>query len=157
MKITLIVVGKTKSREIRHLCEDYFERIKRYVLFEKIEIPDIKNTKNFSETEMQKQEGSLILKKIEDSDYIFLLDEKGKSYPSLDFAKHLQKRMNAAPKRIVFIIGGAYGFDEKIYARANEKLALSKMTFSHQIIRAIFAEQLYRAFSILNNEPYHHQ
>lgn len=118
---------------------------------------DLKKTKNLSETEVKKKEAELILREVLPGDHIVLLDDKGKDYTSLKFADHLQQIMNRGVKRIVFIVGGPYGFDTSVYQKANEKLSLSKMTFSHQIIRAIFAEQLYRAFAILNNEPYHHE
>lgn len=157
MKIVFLQTGKTKSRPVETLAADYYKRLKRYTSFEEQVIPDLKNTKNKNEDEVCRQEGALILKEVQPSDHLVLLDEKGKRYTSLKFADHLQKVMNRGVRRLVFVIGGPYGFSEEVYQRADEKLSLSDMTFSHQIIRAIFAEQLYRAFSILNNDPYHHQ
>lgn len=157
MKIVVIETGKTKVPEVDSLSETYFKRVNRFTSFQRITVPDLRNTKNKSEDEICREEAALIQKELQPGDHIILLDEKGKSFTSLKFAAHLQKIMNAGPKRLVFVIGGAYGFDSSIYNISNEKIALSAMTFSHQIIRAIFAEQLYRAFSILNNQPYHHQ
>lgn len=139
------------------LADEYYKRLRRYIPFEAIEIPDLKNTKNMSQDEVCRQEGQLILKYKQAGDHFILLDENGSSYNSLSFADHLQKVMNRGVRRLVFVIGGPYGFSEELYQQADEKLSLSEMTFSHQIIRAIFAEQLYRGFSILNNDPYHHQ
>lgn len=157
MTIDLIVVGKTDSAEVNSLVEMYLKRINFYTKFSVVTIPDLRNTKNISAPAQKKQEGDMLMKQIADSDYLVLLDEKGREYRSVDFAAWLQKRMNSGVKRLVFIIGGAYGFSEEIYRRANDAISLSKMTFSHQIVRAIFTEQLYRGFSILNNEPYHHE
>ena len=157
MKIILIETGKTKDSCIQKLAADYFNRINHYINFEVKTLPDLKNTKNMSSDEVKRKEGELILKGIQNSDYLMLLDENGKTYSSLAFADHLQSILNMGLKQLVFVIGGAYGFDPSVYDRANAKLSLSKMTFSHQIIRPIFAEQLYRAFTILKNEPYHHE
>lgn len=157
LKIVFLQTGKTKTKEILALEKEYSKRINRYLKFETIVVPDLKNTKNLPEDVVKKKEGELILKELQSGDFVVLLDDKGKQFTSLKFANHLQKIMNRGLKRLVFVIGGAYGFDEQVYAIAHEKLSLSLMTFSHQIIRAIFAEQLYRGFAILNNEPYHHE
>ena len=135
----------------------YTKRINFYNRFNITYIPDIKNSKNLSESQQKAAEGEAILRLIDDSDRVVLLDEKGSEFRSVEYADWLQKRMNSGIKRLVFVIGGPYGFSPEVYSRANEKISLSKMTFSHQIIRAIFAEQLYRAFSILHNSPYHHE
>lgn len=156
MNIDLIVVGKTDLTEVSVLVELYLKRINYYTKFSIITIPDLKNTKNISTESQKKQEGSLLMRQFLDSDYIVLLDENGRQHTSIEFASWIQKRMNSGVKRLCFVIGGAYGFSQEVYDRADETISLSKMTFSHQIIRAIFAEQLYRSFTILNNEPYHH-
>lgn len=157
MKIILLETGKTKDNCVNNLAQDYYSRIKHYASFEIKTIPDLKNTRNMSEDDVKRKEAELILKSVQNSDYLMLLDENGKTYSSIAFSNQLQSIMNQGLKRLIFIIGGPYGFDESVYKRANGKLSLSKMTFSHQIIRPIFAEQLYRAFTILKNEPYHHQ
>lgn len=120
-------------------------------------VPDLKNRKNLSEKEQKTEEGNMILKTLQSSDYIVLLDDKGKQYSSVELARFMEKKMHSVPKRLVFVIGGPYGFSSEIYERANEKLSLSKLTFTHQMVRVVFAEQLYRAMTILNNEPYHHE
>lgn len=157
MNIELIVVGKTDSREVGALVEEYKGRIGHYTRFGITIIPDVKNTRSMSEAEQKKVEGESILRLLQASDYVTLLDERGVQPTSEEFADWMQKRMASGCKRLVFIIGGPYGFSEEVYARANGKIALSKMTFSHQIVRAIFAEQLYRSLTIINNEPYHHR
>ena len=157
LKIVFIQTGKTRSVDITAIEKEYYKRIGRYIKFETIVIPDLKKTKNLTEEEVKKREAELQIKEFQAGDHLILLDDKGKSYTSLKFASHLQQIMNRGVKRIVFLIGGPYGFDQTVYSKAQEKLSLSAMTFSHQIIRAIFAEQLYRAFTILNNEPYHHE
>ena len=157
MNIELIVVGKTDSKEINALVDNYTKRINFYNRFNITYIPDIKNTKSLSESQQKTSEGEAIIRLLEPTDRVVLLDEHGSECRSIEYAEWLQKRMNSGVKRLVFIIGGPYGFSEALYARANEKISLSKMTFSHQIIRAIFTEQLYRAFSILHNSPYHHE
>ncbi len=157
MNIELIVVGKTDSREVGALVEEYKGRIGHYTRFGITIIPDVKNTRSMSEAEQKKVEGESILRLLQTSDYVTLLDERGVQPTSEEFADWMQKRMASGCKRLVFIIGGPYGFSEEVYARANGKIALSKMTFSHQIVRAIFAEQLYRSLTIINNEPYHHR
>lgn len=157
MNIELIVVGKTDSKEVAAIVENYTKRINFYNRFTITYIPDIKNTKNLSEAQQKSAEGEAILKGITDGDCLVLLDEKGAEFRSTEYAQWLQKRMNSGVKRLVFVIGGPYGFSEAVYARANDKISLSRMTFSHQIVRAIFTEQLYRAFTIIRNEPYHHE
>ena len=157
MNIELIVVGKTDSKEVSALVDMYTKRINFYNRFNITYIPDIRNSKNLSEAQQKTAEGEAILRLLDESDRVVLLDEKGSEFRSVEYADWLQKRMNSGVKRLVFIIGGPYGFSPEVYARSNEKISLSKMTFSHQIIRAIFTEQLYRAFSILHNSPYHHE
>lgn len=157
MNIDLLVVGKCDTSSINEIIGVYLKRVNFYTKFSITTIPDVKNTKNISAKSQKKQEGDLILKQFIDRDWVVLLDEGGKEFSSMKFADWMQQKMNMGIKRLVFVIGGPYGFSEEVYARSNEKISLSKMTFSHQIIRAIFAEQLYRAFTILNNEPYHHE
>ncbi len=157
MNIELIVVGKTDMREVEALVSMYTKRLNHYVRFAITTIADVRNTKKLSEAEQKRLEGEAILKLISESDYLMLLDEHGLELRSIEFAEMLQRRMLSGTKRLVFVIGGPYGFSDAIYQRANSKLSLSKMTFSHQIVRAIFTEQLYRAFTILKNEPYHHE
>lgn len=157
MNIELIVVGKTDSKEVAALVDMYLKRINFYNRFNISYIPDIRNAKNLSEAQQKSSEGEAILRLLDDSDRVVLLDEKGQEFRSIEYAEWLQKRMNSGVKRLVFIIGGPYGFSDAVYKRANEKISLSKMTFSHQIIRAIFTEQLYRAYTILRGEPYHHE
>lgn len=157
MKITLITVGKTDSKQLQLLQDEYCKRLKHYIGFEIIVIPDIKNSKNLSEEQQKKLEGEEILKQISSSEPLVLLDEKGKSFSSMQFSSFLQKKMNSGLKNLVFVIGGPYGFSEEIYKRSSEKISLSSMTFSHQMVRLFFIEQLYRGFTILRNEPYHHR
>ena len=157
MNIELIVVGKTDMQEVQALVAMYSQRLNHYVRFAITTIADVRNTKKLSESEQKRLEGEAILRLVNDSDYLMLLDEHGAELRSIEFAELLQRRMLAGTKRLVFVIGGPYGFSEMVYQRANSKLSLSKMTFSHQIVRAIFTEQLYRAFTILKNEPYHHE
>lgn len=156
MVFKLLVVGKTDDKRLQALVDDYSKRLKHYVKFETEAIPDLKNTKALDENQQKNREGELILKKITASDEVVLLDEKGISFTSEKFSDFIQKKLNGGKKRLVFVIGGPYGFSEEVYKRANEKLSLSKMTFSHQMVRLFFTEQLYRAFTILRNEPYHH-
>ena len=156
MKITLLVVGKTISPDIKNICADYLKRINRYCKTEEVVIENAPS-KISDKNKVKDDEGDRILKKIVAGDFVVLLDDKGKEYSSLQWAKQLEGYFNQSYKHICFVVGGAYGFSDKVYARANAKLSLSKMTFSHQIIRTIFLEQLYRAFTILNNEPYHHE
>ena len=157
MKTTLLVIGKTDKDFVIKGIEEYQKRLVHYMPYEMKIIPDIKNTKNLSEQQQKQKEGELILKKLHSSDHVVLLDEKGKEYRSIDFAKYLQKKMNSGMKQLVFVIGGPYGFGNEIYKRASEKIAFSKMTFSHQMIRLFAVEQLYRGFTILKKEPYHHE
>ncbi len=157
MKISLLVIGKTDEAYLQKGLEIFLKRLPHYILFEMKVIPDIKKAKNLSEEQQKDKEGELILQQIIPSDELFLLDENGIEASSIDFARFLEKKMLSGIKRLVFLIGGPYGFSGNIYSRANGKISLSKMTFSHQMVRLIFAEQLYRAFSILKREPYHHQ
>ncbi len=157
MNIELIVVGKTDSADIERLVEGYAKRIVHYCKFSITTLPDLRNTKSLSPKQQKMSEGEMILKQLSDSDYVVLLDERGAQYRSMEFAFWLQKRMNSGVKRLVFIVGGPFGFSEGVYARANSKISLSAMTFSHQVIRVFFAEQIYRAFTILRNEPYHNE
>ena len=156
MKIKLIAIGKTDSKDLQPLIEEYSKRLSFYVSFNFEIIPDIKNAKNVSKKQQKIAEGNELLKRIEKSDTIIILDEKGKTFSSVEFSVFLQKKMNSGLKNLIFIIGGPYGFSEEIYQRANAKLSLSTMTFSHQMVRLFFIEQLYRGFTILRNEPYHH-
>jgi 23S rRNA (pseudouridine1915-N3)-methyltransferase len=157
MKITFLVVGKANHSSLIQLQEEYQNRLKHYISFETITIPELKNTKNISESEQKEKEADLILKQLETTDEVILLDEKGKQLTSVAFSEFLSKKMLASHKRMVFVVGGPYGFSERIYNRANGLISLSAMTFSHQMIRVIFVEQLYRAFTILKGEPYHHE
>ena len=157
MKIVLITIGKTNEKYLIEGISDYQKRLKHYTNFERIEIANIKNAKNFSESELMKKEGELILKQIQNSDHLVLLDDKGKDFTSQKFAQKLQQWMLSGKKRLVFVVGGAYGLSDEIYKSGNEKLSLSKMTFSHQMVRLFFVEQIYRGYTILNNEPYHHE
>lgn len=157
MNIKLITIGHTPKNYLQEGELLFEKRLRNYISFEKIEIPDLKNAKNLSRDQIKTEEGKLILQKISNSDFVVLLDERGKEMRSVDFAEWLQQIMNQGPKQIVFVVGGPYGFSDEVYARAIRKLSLSQMTFSHQMIRLFFMEQLYRAFSILKNEPYHHE
>ena len=157
MKIKLIVVGKTNAKYLLEGEREYENRLKHYTKFEEIIITDVKQSGKLSENELKKKEGQLILGKLESSDHVILLDEKGKSFSSLQFSEFLQQKMNSSLKSLVFVVGGPFGFSDDIYQRANSKLSLSKMTFSHQMVRLIFKEQLYRGFSILRGERYHHE
>ncbi|GAB5472737.1 MAG: 23S rRNA (pseudouridine(1915)-N(3))-methyltransferase RlmH [Maribacter sp.] len=157
MTIKLIAVGKTDSKALLELINTYEGRLKHYIKFELDSIPDIKNAKNLSESQQKVKEGENILKKIEATDVMLLLDENGTHYSSIDFSNYLQKKMNSGIKRLVFVIGGPYGFSDAVYQKAQGKISLSKMTFSHQMIRLFVVEQIYRALTILKNEPYHHR
>lgn len=157
MNIKLIAVGKTDNPALQELVGMYQKRLSYYTNFELQLLPDIKNSKSLSEAQQKGKEGELILANTEPSHQLVLLDERGKEFTSVAFADELQKKMNAGIKQLTFVIGGPYGFSDEVYARANGKLSLSKLTFSHQMIRLFFVEQLYRAFTILRNEPYHHQ
>lgn len=157
MKVTLILVGKTTDQAVILGLEKYLKRIKRYLSFSIEIIPALKNAKNRSEAEIKSKEGALILSRIPEAHFLVLLDEKGKEMTSLKFADFIESKMIQSTKNLVFVVGGAYGFSEEVYKKASLKIALSQMTFSHQIIRLIFMEQLYRAFTIINKEPYHHE
>ncbi len=157
MKIKLLAIGKTDDKNLQTLIEAYQNRLKHYINFELEIISDIKNVKNLSEQVQKEKEGELILKKLLPTDTLILLDEKGKEFRSIDFSKYLQKKMNSGIKQLVFVIGGPYGFSDEVYKKSAGKISLSKMTFSHQMIRLFFVEQIYRAFTILKNEPYHHE
>lgn|SRR5690606_6459778 len=157
MNIKLIVVGKTDDANLIELIAQYTKRLSHYVNFSIEILADIKQAKNLSESEQKTKEGAQILAKLTPGDLLILLDENGKQFTSVDFASQLQKRMNSGIKQLVYVIGGPYGFSEEVYQKAQGKIALSKMTFSHQMIRLFFIEQLYRGFTILRNEPYHHR
>lgn len=157
MKITLLTVGKTDKDWVRQGTDIYVSRLKHYIPFTISEIPELKNVSALSKDQIKTKEGELILKNLKPSDDVILMDEHGKEYTSVDFASLLQKKITYEGKDIVFIIGGAFGFSDEVYRRANSKISLSRMTFSHQMVRAIFAEQIYRAFTIMRGEPYHHE
>ena len=157
MKITLLTVGKTDRDWVRQGLDIYVSRLKHYIPFILTEIPELKNVSALSKDQIKIKEGELILKNIRPADDVILLDEHGKEYSSVQLAKILQDKISYECKDIIFVIGGAYGFSDAVYARANSKLSLSKMTFSRQMVRTIFAEQLYRAFTIMKGEPYHHE
>ena len=155
MKIALVVIGKTDAGYFVEAINEYKNRLVHYIPFEMEVIPDIKNVKNLSEVQQKEKEGELILKTLQSGDYLVLLDDKGKEFTSMQFSAYIEKKMHTI--RLVFVVGGPYGFSEAVYKAASEKISLSKMTFSHQMIRLIFIEQIYRAMTILNNEPYHHE
>jgi len=157
MKISLIAIGKTEDKYLIEGIDKYLNRLKHYINFSFTVIPDIKNTKNLTEAQQKNKEAELILKQLNNSDVVVLMDEKGKKYSSVQFSQYINKQMVGSVQNLVFIIGGPYGFDESIYKRANSSISLSDMTFSHQMVRLFFVEQLYRAFTILKNEPYHHE
>lgn len=157
MNIDLVVVGKTDLAEVDALVAMYARRINFYAKFSIIYLPDIRNTRKLTQSQQRTAEGEAILRQVGEGDFLVLLDEHGDEFRSVEFAAWLQKRMASGLRRLVPVIGGPYGFSDAVYARANGKISLSRMTFSHQIVRAIFAEQLYRAFTIINNEPYHHE
>jgi 23S rRNA (pseudouridine1915-N3)-methyltransferase len=157
MKIALLQTGKTTDKNISELVDLYSKRIKKYISFEVITIPELKNTKNMPVQEQQVKEANKIIQSVSDDDYIVLLDERGKEYRTIEFSSFLEKAFLLPKKRIIFIIGGPWGFSEAVYAKANQKISLSKMTFSHQMVRLLFLEQLYRVFTIIKGEPYHHE
>jgi 23S rRNA (pseudouridine1915-N3)-methyltransferase len=157
MKIQLIVINKITQNFVQQGLDEFCARLKHYIPFELEVIPDIKNAKKLSFEQQKEKEGDLILQSFQAGDYIVLLDERGKEFTSIEFAKYIEKKMYTVSKRLVFVIGGAYGFSPEIYEVAHEKISMSKMTFPHQLIRLIFAEQLYRAMTLLHNEPYHHE
>jgi len=157
MTIKLLAIGKTDNKELQKLIDDYQKRLGFYIKFEFEIIPDIKNSKNLTEDQQKQKEGELILNKLNATDILILLDENGKQMDSVSFSNYIQKHMNSGIKQLVFVIGGPYGFSDEVYNKAQGKLSLSKMTFSHQMVRLFVIEQLYRAFTILRNEPYHHK
>ena len=157
MNIKLIAIGKTDNKALQSLLDDYTKRLSFYIRFDLEIIPDIKNVKKLSESQQKEKEGELILAKLTPTDQLILLDENGMGFSSISFSDYLQKRMNSGTKTLVFVIGGPYGFSDEVYQKAQGKISLSLMTFSHQMVRLFFIEQLYRGFTILRNEPYHHQ
>lgn len=157
MKISLIVVGKTTEKYIEEAINEYVKRIGFFNAFNMMVIPDLKNAKSLSKEMIKQKEGENILSQIVDYDDVVLLDEKGKEFTSLEFASYIEKKMVSGVRKVAFVIGGPYGFSDDVYNAAKGKISLSKMTFSHQIIRPLFLEQLYRAYTIINNTPYHHE
>ena len=157
MNIKILTIGKTDNKALQSLIDDYTKRLSFYIKFDLEIIPDIKNVKNLSESQQKEKEGELILAKLTATDQLILLDEKGTTFSSVGFSDYLQKKMNSGAKTLVFVIGGPYGFSDEVYQKAQGKISLSLMTFSHQMVRLFFIEQLYRGFTILKNEPYHHQ
>lgn len=157
MKVTFLVVGRTVNKHITTLIDEYADRVKHYIPFEMEVIPELKNTKALTPEQQKEREGELIQKQLRDGDYVVLLDEGGKEFRSIEFASYMEKKQHQVSRRLVFIVGGPYGFSPAIYQLAKEKVSLSKMTFSHQMIRLFFIEQIYRAMTILRGEPYHHE
>jgi 23S rRNA (pseudouridine1915-N3)-methyltransferase len=157
MNIRLLAIGKTDNKSLQMLIEDYSKRLSFYIKFDLEIIPDIKNAKNLSEAQQKEKEGELILAKLSPTEQLILLDENGIVFSSVEFSKYLQKKMNTGIKTLVFVIGGPYGFSEEVYKKSQGKISLSAMTFSHQMVRIFVIEQLYRGYTILKNEPYHHQ
>ncbi len=157
MEISLIVIGKTNARYLQEGIDEYIKRLKHYIPYSITVLPDIKNTKKLTEEQQKEVEGKLMLDALKPGDCLVLLDERGKEFTSVAFADYLQRKMNAGLRRLVFVIGGPYGFSQSVYDRADEKISLSKMTFSHEMIRLFFTEQIYRAMTIQRGEPYHHQ
>ncbi len=157
MKIVVLAIGKTNERYLIDAISDYQKRLSHYLPFELEILPEPKNTKNLSFNQQKEKSSEQILKFVQESDFLVLLDDKGKTHTSLEFSAYMERKMTAGNKRLIFVIGGPYGFSTSLYKRANEKFSLSKMTFSHQMVRLIFLEQLYRAMTILKGEPYHHE
>jgi 23S rRNA (pseudouridine1915-N3)-methyltransferase len=157
MKIKVLAIGKTDNKNLMLLIEEYQNRLKHYVKFELEVIPDIKNVKHLSEVQQKEKEGELILSKLQNTDELVLLDDKGKHFTSIEFSQYLQKKMNSGMKQLVLVIGGPYGSSDAVYKKSIGTISFSKMTFSHQMIRLFVVEQLYRGFTILKNEPYHHE
>ncbi|MDO5074393.1 MAG: 23S rRNA (pseudouridine(1915)-N(3))-methyltransferase RlmH [Bacteroidales bacterium] len=157
MKILLLVVGRTTDKHLSALLADYNARIPHYIPYEMEVIPELKSTKSLSAEQQKEREGELIVKSLREGDWLVLLDEGGKELRSIEFADYLQKRQHSVSRRLVFVVGGPYGFSSSVYALAKEKLSLSRMTFSHQMVRLFMAEQIYRAMTILRGEPYHHE
>jgi 23S rRNA (pseudouridine1915-N3)-methyltransferase len=156
MKITLMVVGRTTSANLRTGIEEYTKRINRYIPFDIVELPDVKTSRKLTEEKQKEAEGEMMLSRIQSADYVVLLDERGKEMTSREFSQTLERKAQTVAKQLYFIVGGPYGFSPAVYARANEKMSLSKMTFPHEMVRLFFTEQLYRAYTIQRNEPYHH-
>ncbi len=157
MKVILTAVGKANNLNFKNAISDYQKRLKFYIPFEIEELPDLKNTKSMTVEEQKRKEGEMLLKSFQEGDEIVLLDDKGDEFTSMKFSSYIEKKTLSGTKRLVFVVGGPYGFSPEVYARANGKVSLSKMTFSHQMVRLIFVEQLYRAMTILRGEPYHHE
>ena len=157
MKIVFLTVGKTEDAYLKEGIDKYVKRLKHYTKLEIIDLPELKNTKALTPEQQKAKEAELILKKITPLDHVVLLDEKGSEFSSKQFASFLNKKAISSTSTLIFVVGGPYGFDQTVYARANDKLSLSRMTFSHQMIRLLFTEQLYRAFTIIKGEPYHHE
>ena len=157
MKISLVVIGKTNGKFLIDGINEYTKRLSFYIPFNIVYLPDIKNNKKLTFEQQKTQEGAILLGEIDKSDFVVLLDEHGKEFTSIEFSRYIEKKMTTVSKRLVFVVGGPYGFSNEVKERANEKISLSKMTFSHEMIRLIFTEQLYRAMTIINNEPYHHE
>src|SRR4051812_7438830 len=157
MKITLLSIGKTEDAYIKEGIDKYLKRLKHYTKLEMAELPELKNTKALTQDQQKTKEAELLLKKISPTDFVILLDEKGAELTSSQFAAYLDKKAITSTSSLVFVIGGPYGFEASIYQRANDKISLSRMTFSHQMVRLFFAEQLYRAYTIIKGEPYHHE
>lgn len=157
MKVCLLVIGKTDAFYIREGIAEYEKRLTRYIPYEMKVLPDVKNAKNLTESLQKEREGEMLLEQFQPGDFVVLLDERGRQYSSMEFSQFLAQKMLGTVKRLVFVVGGPYGFSDGVYKRANDKISLSKMTFSHQMVRMIFAEQIYRAMTILKGEPYHHE
>jgi 23S rRNA (pseudouridine1915-N3)-methyltransferase len=157
MKVVLLSLGKTDEDFYAQAMEIFRKRLSHYLPFDLEFVPDVKNTKNLSEKEQKNLEGEALLNRIQQGDYVVLLDDKGNQYSSVEFSRFIEKKLYSVPKRLIFVVGGPYGFPDEVYRRANEKLSLSRMTFTHQMVRLVFVEQLYRAMTILNGEPYHHE
>lgn len=157
MKLQLVVIGKTLDKHLDALIQEYAGRVKHYLPFEMEVIPELKNTKSLSFEQQKQREAELLQKTFREGDYIVLLDENGREFTSVEFANYLQQKQSVAARRLVFVVGGPYGFAPEIYALAKEKISLSRMTFSHQMVRLFFVEQLYRGLTILRGEPYHHE
>lgn len=157
MKVVLLSLGKTDEDFYVQAMDIFRKRLSHYLPFDLEFVPDVKNTKNLSEKEQKNLEGEALLNRIQQGDYVVLLDDKGNQYSSVEFSRFIEKKLYSVPKRLIFVVGGPYGFPDEVYRRANEKLSLSRMTFTHQMVRLVFVEQLYRAMTILNGEPYHHE
>lgn len=157
LKITFLVVGRTVDKHLSALIDVYAQRLGHYVPFDMLVVPELKNTKSLTEAQQKEREGEMLLRQLRPDDFVVLLDEGGRTFRSVEFAAYLEHKQHTVPRRLVFVVGGPYGFSSAVYAAAREKLSLSSMTFSHQMVRLLFVEQLYRAFTILRGEPYHHE